>query len=148
MKNKWLAFLLLSGILFATAFRPTANGDEVNGVWLTADKKGKIEIYRSGTKYFGKLIWGTDLLEADGKTSKKDTKNEDPALRTRTLKNMVMLKDFVFDDGKFVDGTIYDPNNGKTYSCEMKLNKNKLEIRGYIGIPMFGRTEVWTRAIQ
>ena len=44
----------------------------------------------------------------------------------------------------YKDGTIYDPKSGKTYSCKMTIDGNKLKIRGYIGISLFGRTEVWT----
>jgi uncharacterized protein (DUF2147 family) len=59
----------------------------------------------------------------------------------------VILSNFVHAGGnKWEDGKIYDPNNGKKYSCNMKLkDNNTLEIRGYIGISLFGRTEVWTR---
>ena len=57
-----------------------------------------------------------------------------------------MLKGFSFDDGEWVDGSIYDPKTGKTYSCKMTLKGNdKLSVRGYIGISLIGRTDVWTR---
>jgi uncharacterized protein (DUF2147 family) len=57
------------------------------------------------------------------------------------------LKGFEFTGKSWEDGTIYDPNNGKTYSCTIKIKKaNELEIRGFIGISLLGRTTVWTRA--
>ena len=47
---------------------------------------------------------------------------------------------------KWADGTIYDPNNGKTYSCTLELeNEKTLKVRGFIGVSLFGRTERWTR---
>jgi uncharacterized protein (DUF2147 family) len=63
------------------------------------------------------------------------------------LIGLVILKDFAFNGkDKWEDGTIYDPNNGKTYSCVIRLkNESALEVRGYIGISLLGRTEVWTR---
>jgi uncharacterized protein (DUF2147 family) len=60
---------------------------------------------------------------------------------------MQVLGDFVKDgDNKYVDGTIYDPKNGKTYSCKMTCKGKKLDIRGYIGISLIGRTTTWERA--
>jgi len=46
---------------------------------------------------------------------------------------------------RWVKGKIYDPDNGKTYSCKMKLVDNELKVRGFIGISLFGRTTVWTK---
>ncbi|MEO6849303.1 MAG: DUF2147 domain-containing protein, partial [Mucilaginibacter sp.] len=67
-------------------------------------------------------------------------------LRTRPELGLELLKDFTFDgDDVYDDGTIYDPKNGKTYSCKMTLEGNQLKIRGYIGISLFGRSEIWTR---
>lgn len=121
-------------------------GDKILGIWLSEDKDGKIEIYKSGNKYYGKLIWGKTMFEADGKTSRKDDKNADAKLRNRNLKDLVILADFTYDDGEYSGGEIYDPKSGKTYRCNMKLEGEKLDIRGYVGISWFGRTSVWTRA--
>jgi uncharacterized protein (DUF2147 family) len=120
-------------------------GDKVLGVWLSEEKDGKVEIYKAGNKYMGKLIWSNKMYEADGVTSKKDSKNAEEKLRTRNLKDLIMLTDFVFEDGSWTDGKIYDPKSGKTYSSTMKLQGNTLNIRGYIGISLLGRTTVWTR---
>lgn len=54
-----------------------------------------------------------------------------------------MLKGFEFDDDEWEDGTIYDPENGKTYSCTIKFRDGKLDLRGYIGISLIGRTQTW-----
>jgi uncharacterized protein (DUF2147 family) len=114
---------------------------------LTQNKEAKIEIYKSPTNhYFGKIVGSKkSFYEADGKTFNKDVKNEDINLRKRTIKDLMMLSNFTYSDGIWSNGTIYDPNNGKNYSCKMKLKQGKLEIRGYIGISIFGRTEIWTR---
>jgi uncharacterized protein (DUF2147 family) len=59
---------------------------------------------------------------------------------------LIILRDFKHDDGEWTGGRIYDPQNGKDYKCFMKLKDNKtLNVRGYIGISLLGRTEVWTR---
>lgn len=58
-----------------------------------------------------------------------------------------MLNNFVFEgDNTWSDGTIYDPREGKTYSCKLTLKSpDQLNVRGYVGVALFGRTEIWTR---
>ena len=85
------------------------------------------------------------MFEADGKTSKKDLKNDDQKLRGRNLKDLVLLNNLIYENGEYTGGKIYDPKNGSTYKCYMVLDGNKLNIRGYIGISLIGRTSVWTR---
>ena len=70
-------------------------------------------------------------------------------MRSRELVGLMILSGFVFDgDDTWEDGTIYDPREGKTYSCKMSLDgTNNLSIRGYMGISLFGRSETWTRVI-
>ena len=135
---------LLSLTLFVSA-QNTNKADGILGTWLSEKKNGKVEIYKTGDKYYGKLIWSKTMFEADGTTSKRDVKNSDASLRTRKLKDLIILKDFVFEDNVWTDGKIYDPEAGKVYSCTMKLKGNTLNIRGYVGISLFGRSSVWTR---
>ena len=135
---------LLSSTLFVSA-QNTNKADGIIGTWLSEKKNGKVEIYKTGDKYYGKLIWSKTMFEADGATSKKDVKNSDASLRSRKLKDLIILKDFVFEDNVWTDGKIYDPEAGKVYSCTMKLKGNTLNIRGYVGISLFGRSSVWTR---
>lgn len=114
----------------------------ITGIWLSPKKDSKIEIFQSGNKFYGKIIWGTG-------SSPKDVKNPDKTLRNRDLIGLSILNGFVFDgDDTWEDGTIYDPREGKTYSCKMEMDgMNKLKIRGFIGISLLGRTETWTRVI-
>ena len=114
----------------------------VLGIWLSPKKDSKVEIFQSGTKFYGKIIWGTGI-------STKDLNNPDKSLRSRELVGLMILSGFVFDgDDTWEDGTIYDPREGKTYSCKMSLDgTNNLSIRGYMGISLFGRSETWTRVI-
>jgi len=67
-------------------------------------------------------------------------------LRNRPIIGLKILSGFEKEgDNKYVDGTIYDPKNGKTYSCKMTYKGKTLDIRGYIGISLLGRTTVWER---
>ena len=76
-----------------------------------------------------------------------DKNNPDPNLQNIPLKGFRMLKDFVYaGKDEWNEGTIYDPLNGSTYSCTIKMtDKNSLEIRGYIGVSALGRTDIWKR---
>lgn len=118
----------------------SSSGDAILGEWINSEKDAKIEIYKKDNQYFGKIIWGTG-----GDT--KDSKNPDPKLRSRDLVGLSILKNFVFDGKKtWTDGTIYDPKDGKTYSCKLThTSANILNIRGFVGISLFGRTETWTK---
>ncbi|OQP64068.1 SIGNAL peptide protein [Niastella vici] len=139
---KILLVLLLLGMKAALA----QTADAILGNWLNEEKDARIQIYKSGAAYFGKIVWLKTPNEADG-TPKIDKKNSSAALRTRPIMNLVILTKFNFDDGEWTAGEIYDPKSGKTYSSNMKLKGDKLEIRGYVGISLFGRTTVWTRAM-
>ena len=121
-----IIILLSTSLIFGQ--NTTKKADDIVGIWLSEEKDGKIEIYNSGNKYFGKLIWGNSLFESDGVTSKKDVKNTDKKLKARNLKDLIILTDFIFEDGVWSGGKIYDPEAGKTYSCTMKLKNNVLNI--------------------
>ena len=121
------------------------NNENLPIVYVPFSFEGKISVYRSGDKYYGKLIWSKSMYAKDGVTSNKDSKNEDPKLRNRPLKDMIILNNLKYSDGSYSGGTVYDPKNGSTYKCNMKLHGDRLDIRGYIGISIIGRTSVWTR---
>lgn len=136
---------LVMGFILASMAGFSQSADAIKGVWFNPEKDGKVDIYESGGKYYGKLVWLKNEHEADGKTPRKDSKNKDSKLRDRQLLNLVILTGFKYEDGKWTDGEIYDPKSGKTYSSNMTLRGGNLEIRGYVGAPMFGRTAVFTR---
>jgi len=138
--------MVLAAVLF-TSFTAifAQDPDVVKGVWLNDDKDAKVEIYKQGDKYFGKIVWTQNMYEADGKTLRKDNKNSNEQLRNRTIQNMVILSGFNYSDGEWTGGEIYDPKSGKTYKSKMKIKGNSLEVRGYVGNPMFGKTTTWTR---
>jgi uncharacterized protein (DUF2147 family) len=118
--------------------------DRITGIWLTEQKDGKIQIFRTGNTYTGKLIWGNSVLDKSG-NPKRDVNNPDPKLRQRTLQGMVMLTGLEYEDGKWQNGKIYNGLTGKSYSVVVTIKGNSLELRGYIGLPLFGKTTVWQR---
>lgn len=133
-----LTLALLSGAGAVADSVQAAAG--VEGVWVTADGDGWVEIRRQGGLYHGAIVGPTD----DGRL---DDENPDPALRSRPLFGLRILEGFEPQGtAKWAGGTIYDPNNGKTYRCTLELEDEKtLKVRGYIGVSLFGRTERWTR---
>ena len=117
-----------------------SNGDTILGEWISENKDGKIVIFKQADRYYGKITWGKT-------PGRKDTNNPDSRLRNRELVGSVILKEFVFKGESWENGTIYDPNSGKTYDCILKVkdNNRKLDIRGFVGMAMFGRTSTWSR---
>ena len=110
-----ITLILILTVYNASTYAGDNPGDKIFGLWLTAEKNAKIQIFKTNNSYYGKILWATDLYEPDGKTLKRDSQNEDAAKRGRTIKNLVLLNHFKFEDDIWTEGTIYDPQNGKTY---------------------------------
>lgn len=139
--------LILTAILFSSITALFAQSpDAVKGTWINEAKDVKIEIYQHTNSYAGKITWLKNMYEADGKTLRKDINNNDASLKSRTLLNLNILTGFSYDDGEWTGGSLYDPKSGKTFKSKMKLINGNLEIRGYLGSPMFGKTTTWTKA--
>ena len=132
-------------ILAGFAARAEDGGSPV-GFWSTgpAPDNGVIEIFACDSGYCGKLV---HLQPRPPGTPTVDLKNPNAARRGDPLCGLVMMGSFKADGtGKFVGGWAYDPDSGNTYSGQMKLDgPDTLKLRGYVGIPLFGRTETWTR---
>jgi uncharacterized protein (DUF2147 family) len=151
--KKTILFLLLCIFTiapYAEAQDKDKEADAILGVWLTGSGKGKIKIYKDNKgKYHGKIVWLREPYYEDG-TPKVDKNNPDESKRKTPLLGYNNLKNFTYDgNNKWVDGTIYDPENGSEYNCKMELvDENTLEVRGFIGISLFGRTDTWKRQVK
>lgn len=134
------------GLFFcAAAMASAGNADDIIGFWLSTNGQGKIQIYKEGDRYFGKLCWMKEPNDRRG-NPKLDNNNPDPALKNRPLLGSVILKNFGYNDGEWSGGHIYDPKNGKEYKSYIRLkDAHTLSLRGYIGISLLGRTETWKR---
>ncbi|MBN1948244.1 MAG: DUF2147 domain-containing protein [Candidatus Cloacimonetes bacterium] len=139
MKIYLILFIFLAASLLSAEVT-----EDINGYWLSQSQEAVIEIYSREGLTFGRIAWLEEPLEEDGEP-KMDDKNPDPARRQDLILGLEILKDFQADGNKWKGGTIYDPETGKTYSSHMKLKDDNLHLRGYIGISLLGRTEVWTR---
>jgi uncharacterized protein (DUF2147 family) len=137
----------LSLFLALMAFSFLSKAQKItDGTWYNEEKDGKISFYMEGDKLYGKIVWLERPTE-NGKT-RLDVNNPKAALKTKPLMGLVFLKGFEKENDKsWEDGTIYDPKSGKTYSSTITIvNENRLDIRGFIGFSLLGRTTVFTRA--
>lgn len=148
MKSIFLTvFLAIFSISYSSA---QSDGDKLIGVWTPSEGTAYVKIEKIGNKYYGRIVWLKEPLNEKGEP-KTDVNNPDESLRSTPLKGYRMLKDFVWDEEEQIwkDGTIYDPKNGTTYNCKITLTEdNKIEVRGFVGTAVFGRTDVWTRLVK
>ena len=151
MNYKMLVVILLGLLIYPaaqlSAQEEDVQGDDILGIWLNEDKDAHVEIYKIDGKYNGKIIWLENPIDDDTGEPKLDDENQDESMRTRPVMGLLLLRDFVFDEDEWEKGKIYDPKNGKDYSCymEFKDDKDNLKVRGFIGFSMLGRTTYWTR---
>jgi len=140
---KHFLFILLFTALGFSAY--SQNKDAVVGEWVNATGEAHINIFKRNNRYFGKIVWLKNPKDENGAT-KTDQKNPNESLRNKPINGLEILNDFVFDGEKWTDGKIYDPKSGKTYSCNITLKSDgNLNIRGYIGLSIIGRSEVWKK---
>ena len=146
-----LPFLgLLSLLLAASPCVSASVPEDVVGLWR--DEGSILWIERVGTTLEAVIIAfrPTELVYLEGEqapwpigTPRRDDLNPDPKLRARYLMGLNMLADYRFDRGHW-QGKIYDPRSGNIYSSTMKVNRNgELQIRGYIGVALLGRTATY-----
>jgi uncharacterized protein (DUF2147 family) len=155
-KMKRAVLVLLLSLPLSVSFAFAADEDKILGLWNTPKNDCKIEIFKSGRKYCGRIVWLKDSLypaDDDGGMAGRpvvDRENPNPNLRSRTLIGLQLIEGFTYI-GKNVweKGAIYNPDNGKTYKCKMILSAlNRLEVRGFIAIPLLGATSIWTRQAE
>lgn len=134
MKKIVLCLFYLMLPMFIFSFKAE---EKLKGRWEmyhpeSKKKFGVVSIYKEKGKFFGKIVWLLHKKAIDSHGNKKD------------LLGTMILRDFIYDadDDEFVDGRIYNPDNGSTYKCYLKIkDKGKiLKVRGYVLIPLFGKT--------
>lgn len=126
------------------------NADAIVGVWKTGEGTAMVRIYKNGEKYQGKVVWLKEPIDPETGKPKLDKNQTDEAAKKRPVLGLINIWGFVPKENNVWDeGNIYDPKNGNTYSSTMKLiNANTLEVRGYIGVSLIGRTDTWTRQVK
>lgn len=124
----------------------TATAQDVTGKWKTVDDatgeaKSIVKIYKDNGKIYGKVV---EILNPAKKNAVCD--KCPGADKGKPIQDLVIIKGLEKDGDEYNDGTIMDPNNGKVYKCYIKLDgADKLNVRGYVGFSLFGRTQTWSR---
>lgn len=135
-------------LLATVSFAQQVPADKIIGVWesVDSDTKLKFEFFQSGNSYFGKLLFASSMVEADGKTIKKDFNNPDKSLQSRSRYGITNITNLTFEDGEYTGGKLYNPESGTTYSLKVKLKgETEMEFRGYMGFSLLGKTMKFTR---
>jgi uncharacterized protein (DUF2147 family) len=121
------------------------DGQDPVGIWLTENDKAHVEIFACDSMLCGRIVWARQQTETT--ETLLDIHNPDEDLRHRPIVGLLILRKFIADGAnRWTGGTVYDPETGKSYSATMKLvDRDTLKLRGYVLIPLFGRTTTWTR---
>ncbi len=149
--------VLLVALLGALVSSASAQQPSVMGTWLTASGKAQVRIGpcadAASGPVCGFIVGLINPTGPDGAVVAPDVatdwRNGNPALRGRKVLGMPLIWGFkkTSDPNAFEDGQIYNGENGKVYNANISLQPDgKLRLRGYVGSPMFGETQLWTRA--
>jgi len=137
---KYLTIFLLSVLSLSLS----AQG--VLGTWKTIDdvdgtEKSNLELHMVDGKLHGKIVKLLDGAEGDTCIACKGDKKDQPLI------GMEIIWGMKGKNGSYSGGKIMDPESGKVYKCKIKLSddKNQLDVRGYIGFSLIGRSQTWYR---
>jgi len=146
-----LKYILLSCLFFVlclgAARAQTPPPAPPLGVWADDSGDSHIELYRCGEELCGRLVWLRQPTDANGKP-RLDEHHPDVERRTRPLLNLTVLEHLAYNPANYrwEGGKIYDPENGRTYSCYVSAaGKDRLEMKGYIGFSVMGSSHYWQR---
>lgn len=143
---KYIALIISAALSIAPAF---AADDSPVGLWKNIDDatgkpKALIRITESNGALQGKI---EQLFRAPGEDQNPKCDKCDGARKDQPIVGMEILSGLKKDGEEYAGGEILDPNNGKVYKSKLHLTDagKKLSVRGYIGMPMLGRSQVWVR---
>jgi uncharacterized protein (DUF2147 family) len=118
------------------------------GRWYAEGGAAQVEITDCGERLCGRIVWLRSPFDEYG-CELRDRYNPDESLRDRSVSGLQILGGLArisTNAPVWKGGTIYDPGSGNTYRASLTvLDENRLELRGYIGIPLIGRTARWFR---
>ena len=138
MKKLSLLFLLIG------SFQMQAQ--TVLGKWKTIDDKtgqakSVVEVYENNGKVYGEIIEIFDATKRNRKCDKCVGSD-----KNKPVLGLVIIKNLTKDATQYNGGKILDPETGNVYKCILKLvGKEKLEVRGYMGFSLIGRSQTWVR---
>jgi len=146
--NHALYLLTLVVLSFAASAQEIKQGTEkpICRLWYDENRESKIEIFPVGETFSGRVVWMAKPYDSKGKL-RLDSNNPNESLRNKTIQNLVILHSFKQNPdnpNEYIDGKVYDPNNGKTYCGKITYKGKQLDLRGFIcALPFLGRTTKW-----
>jgi uncharacterized protein (DUF2147 family) len=136
---------IIFSMIFMLMPLAAAFAQDVIGKWKLEDGSAIVEVYKNGDSFNGKIVWLDNPNGPDGQPA-TDRNNPDSNLRSRKLMGLNMLSGLKASNGEYSGGKIYDPGNGKTYNCSMKVDGKVLKVRGSLDKKgLIGRTMDWFR---
>jgi uncharacterized protein (DUF2147 family) len=136
--------ILLTCYILLIAFFAQAQSSDILGKWMTIDDesgqaKSVVEIFKkSDGKYYGKIVKLLQKPENENCVNCKDDRKNKPLLGLEIIRGLKK------DGNEFTSGNITDPKSGKTYKCTITRAGDKLNVRGYMGFSLIGRTQTWS----
>ncbi|HNW88557.1 MAG TPA: DUF2147 domain-containing protein [Bacteroidales bacterium] len=143
-----IVFFFLSGAAGTLTAQNSLKADALCGEWWTPENQGRIIFFKDGSTYSGKVSWIKKNIDPETGKPVLDKHNPDPSLRKRPVMGLVLFYNFKYEPSKdkYVDGSLYDSDHGKTYSCWIKLiTKNVLELHGFVGFSLIGKSVYFSR---
>ena len=140
MKRLLLLVLMIGFLINTQAQEPS---DKIVGIWLNSNESYKIEIYKAGATYSGKIVW-LAKVESKPNLQPKDKNNPKPELRNRYILGLDIITRLHYVAGKWVNGTIYTPKRGMYADCEVELPTNG-QLKIIVSKSGFSKTQIWTR---
>jgi uncharacterized protein (DUF2147 family) len=109
------------------------------GEWWTEGRTGRVTFFKAKTgTYSGRLTWSSN--------PRQDKENDDPKLQTREVVGILLIWKLKYEEAEYVDGFVYNPEDGGTYRIEVEsIDRNSIKVRGYMGISLFGQSQIWKR---
>jgi uncharacterized protein (DUF2147 family) len=136
---------LLTGLL-VLAMSSAAAAADLEGVWLTEEKDAALTIATCGSHLCGRIIWLESARDRSG-ALRLDHNNPDPAKQAQRICGLVVISGLEPSGPDKWEGYVYNPQDGKTYRGDITvLSDTALKLRAYVGLPIFGRSQTWTRA--
>lgn len=133
----------ISFLIFTFCFSAIAHANSVEGLWLTQNKRSviKVDICENGKSLCGEIYW---IIEGG---MQYDTKNPDASRRNFPMCGLPILWNFKqSNQNSWTSGQIYKADDGDIYKANVTLlGPNTLKVRGYVGLPMFGKSQTWSR---
>jgi uncharacterized protein (DUF2147 family) len=141
-----LGLCLVTVAAIAAASVGARAGESLDGYWMDSDGEVLLNIGRCGNARCGKVAWLRKPRGADGGPL-RDFRNPDARLQSRFVCGMTVVYGFMKQqDGTWTDGTVYVPDHGMSFSGKAEvLGTNHVKVSGYMFLPIFGSSEVWTR---